>query len=160
MPAPDQQFAHAVLPTATHDERAREAIVRALRRNVVAELVPSITEAWNTRVKEQFDEPPATRAAVRAAMLEDAFVQQAFSLRRIVQEQTWDATAEIVERQIEELNERGARRRVDQRRHARGGLDSVGCDSPLSEGDRHPRDADRILGRGHRRLRRRSRGNV
>lgn len=106
MPAPDQQFEHAVLPRATHDERAREQIVRALRRNVVGRLVPSVTDVWNTRVKDRFEEAPASRHEIRAAMLEDPHIQHAFSLRRIVQEQTWDATAEIVGRQIEELNER------------------------------------------------------
>lgn len=106
MAVTDRQFEHAVLPTATHDERAREEIVRALKRNVVSQLVPGISEVWKQRVAGTFDEAPQTRGEVRRAMLRDPYVQMTFSLRRIVQEQVWDATAEIVGRQIEELNER------------------------------------------------------
>ena len=108
MPVPDQQQAHAVLPTATHDEQARERIVRALRRNIVGKLVPGVPDAWNGRVKDRMTTEPTTRREVRRAMLEDEYVQQVFSLRRIVQEQTWDVTAEIVGRQIEDLNDRAA----------------------------------------------------
>jgi 2-polyprenyl-3-methyl-5-hydroxy-6-metoxy-1,4-benzoquinol methylase len=106
MATTEHQLQHAVLPTATHDERAREEIVRALKRNVVGKLVPGVAEVWAQRVGPTFETPPETRGEVRRAMLEDPFVRTTFSLRRIVQEQVWDATAEIVGRQIEDLNER------------------------------------------------------
>jgi SAM-dependent methyltransferase len=64
---------------------------------------------WTTRVSDSFETEPRTRGEVRRAMLRDDFVQQAFSLRRIAQEQTWDTTAEIVGRQIEDLNARAQR---------------------------------------------------
>ncbi len=103
---PEHQHAHAVLPSATLDERAREDIVKSLKRNVTTRLVPGVSDVWRRRVSQQFADTPASRHEVRQAMLDDDYVQHVFSLRRILQEQVWDVTAEIVGRQIEDLNRR------------------------------------------------------
>ncbi|WP_181781521.1 class I SAM-dependent methyltransferase [Pseudonocardia pini] len=105
---PPKQFAHAVLPSATLDERAREDAVRTLRRTVLDRLVPGVADAWRDRVEPALPDPAATRAEIRSAMLADPFVQHTFSLRRIVQEQVWDTTAQIVGRQAEDLAERAS----------------------------------------------------
>lgn len=102
----EEQYPHAVLPSATLDERAREEAVRALRRTVVGRLVPGIADTWEHRVGPALGHAPESRVEVRRAMLADPFVRHVFSLRRIVQEQVWDCTAQIVGRQIDELNAR------------------------------------------------------
>jgi ubiquinone/menaquinone biosynthesis C-methylase UbiE len=100
------QFVHGVLPTASHDERAREAFVASFRQSVVKHLVPGVVDVWETRVKGQLGGEPESRAQIRRAMLAEPYVQMTYSLRRIIQEQVWDTTAGIVGRQIDELNER------------------------------------------------------
>ncbi len=101
---PERQHQHVVLPSATLDERAREEIVKSLKRTVTRSLVPGVGNAWKKRVSASMDGGPASRHQVREAMLEDEYVQHVFSLRRILQEQVWDVTAEIVGRQIDDLN--------------------------------------------------------
>jgi SAM-dependent methyltransferase len=100
-----RQYAHGILPEANLDERAREAAAAQLRKSVLSKLVPGVADAWG-RVQHQVPSTNPSRAEIRSAMLSDPYVQQTFSLRRVIQEQIWDVTAQIVSRQAEDLKTR------------------------------------------------------
>jgi SAM-dependent methyltransferase len=98
-----QQSHHAVLPTPTADEEARQDFVKSLKGFVQSSLLPGLTPVFRTRASERFardrGHAPKNRHDIRAAMVRDTYFQHYAAVNRIAQELLWDSVLDSVERQ-------------------------------------------------------------
>lgn len=108
---------HPLLPQATHDERARQEHVGAVRRHLAARVVPGHRVIYERRVlpqlRRELGRDPVDRHEIRRGMQRDPYYQFWSALQRRSQEQMWESVIDPVER------EHGRRRR-EFTRHADG----------------------------------------
>lgn len=110
------QDAHALLPTATHDEGAREDFCASLRKMFTTELFPGTRTVYTGKLLPEFQrkhgrKPESVREA--SDLMESSFYYRGANIvGRAAQELVWDTVGESVERQLPELIER-ARPRPD-----------------------------------------------
>jgi SAM-dependent methyltransferase len=101
---------HAVLAQADHDETARENFLIDMRREVVRQARVDGRRVYEKRVLPAFRKKsgraPKDRHEIRKAMLEDDLGRTTSALRLTQQEMKWDAVAETVERQYDDLKRR------------------------------------------------------
>lgn len=101
------QDRHAVLPTATHDEYAREEFIATLRKRFTTDIWPGTRKLYAEKILPAFvakhgREPETPREAYAA--LEETFYFRAGNLvGRAAQELIWDTVGESIERQLDEL---------------------------------------------------------
>lgn len=104
------QEAHAVLPTPTHDEFARQEFVRSYKEYLVKHVHGGNRERYEKAVRPAFERenerPPADRFEVRDVMTRDPYYRMFSTLLRTSQEMMWSACQKPVEREFEVLNER------------------------------------------------------
>ena len=109
----DEQVRHPLLPEQDHDELARQNFARSFKKVIFNEITPGIKDVWEHRVGPAFEaaegRAPADRHEVRKVMMKDPQVKLWSSLRRVSQELLWDAVAENVERQADQLVEKAKR---------------------------------------------------
>jgi SAM-dependent methyltransferase len=102
-----QQYAHAALPRANHDERARQEFTKSLKQFVQQGLLPGLGAAFQNRAARAFEKatgkPPADRWDIRKAMVADPYFQTYASTNRVAQELLWEAVIGSIERQLPEL---------------------------------------------------------
>jgi SAM-dependent methyltransferase len=105
-----QQAQHAMLPTATHDEAARQEFAKSLKSFIQQRLLPGLHPVYNQRVAPAFERqtgsPPKDRYDIRKAMVKDSYFQTYAATNRIAQELLWEATNISVDRELPELIER------------------------------------------------------
>ncbi len=101
------QQAHALLPTATHDEFAREEFCSSLRKMFTTELFPGANDVYQNRAKPAFEakkgRPPKTAQEVKRLMDESFYYRGSNLVGRAVQELVWDTVGESIERQLDDL---------------------------------------------------------
>ena len=102
-----QQFAHAALPRANHDERARQEFTKSMKQFVQQGLLPGLAPSFQNRAARQFEKatgkPPADRWEIRKAMVGDIYFQHYAAANRIAQELIWESVIGSIERQLPEL---------------------------------------------------------
>src|SRR6476646_8117072 len=100
----DQQQSHAVLPESDHDDLARQAFARTLKRALSTKLTPGLKHVWEGRAHERFlaehGREPADRHEIRKFMAGDPYFQYWCAVRRTSQELLFDGVTELVERQL------------------------------------------------------------
>jgi SAM-dependent methyltransferase len=101
------QDVHEILPTATHDEFAREEFCGALRRLFTTELWPGYKDIYYGKMLPAFRErhgrdPEAVRE-VSELMSESFYARGVSLLGRTAQEMLWDTVGESIERQLDTL---------------------------------------------------------
>jgi SAM-dependent methyltransferase len=102
-----EQQRHAMLPVENRDELARETFVKALKSHIANEITPGVREVYEHRVRPRYEEqhalPPVNRHQIRDAMASDSYYQLWSSVRRTSQELLWNAVAESIDRQLDDL---------------------------------------------------------
>ena len=98
-----KQHPHAVLPSSTKDEAARQEYVFSLGNFIQNSVNPGLQKIYEARVKPRFvaqhARPPADRHEVRKAMNGEVFCQLASSMQRTAQEMLWNSVDESIQRQ-------------------------------------------------------------
>jgi len=106
------QTPHAVLPSTTHDEAARQDFVKSMRQHVTMSLTPGNEVVYRRAVLPAFarrhGRSPKDRREVRAAMLREPYHQAWSAMMRTTQEMIWDSIETSVDRQRATLNARAA----------------------------------------------------
>lgn len=107
-----QQAGHAILPEATHDERARQEFTKSLKGFVQSGLLPGLGPVFQNRAARAFERehgrPPADRRDIRQAMVRDLYFQHYAATNRIAQELLWESVLVSIERQMPQLIEKAA----------------------------------------------------
>lgn len=103
------QAQHAVLPTTTHDELARQEFVRSLKQYIVKNVAPGNRLAYEHVVQPQFQKAhkraPRNRREVGAGLAKTAAYQTWSALLRTSQEMMWSSCQKPVERRHAEVVE-------------------------------------------------------
>ncbi len=106
------QLQHDLLPTATHDELARQNFVHSLKVHLATTVSPGNKSIYERRAAPRFEReqrrPPQDRHEVRSVMKDEPYYQMWSTLLRTSQEMMWDAVNVSVERQLPQLRERAA----------------------------------------------------
>lgn len=104
---------HPMFPGRTHDELARDAVVRAMRTHLLTRLEQvartRYDAEWRPRWEQELGRPLADRREIHARMVREMPVRFQVSTQRSVQEYMQLAVAESVERQLPALVERARR---------------------------------------------------
>jgi len=102
-----QQASHPALPTANHDEAARQEFTKSFKGFIQSTLLPGLTPVYNTRAARKFERAsghaPQDRRDIRAAMVGDPYFKVYAAANRIAQELLWESVAGSVQRQLPEL---------------------------------------------------------
>jgi len=108
-----RQEQHAVLPSATLDEAARQSFINQLGKHVLNEVTPGNKADYEKNVLPAFrrahGRAPADRHEIRKEMLRRPYYQMTSSFQRTIQEMMWNSVDESIQRQLPELIERAAR---------------------------------------------------
>jgi ubiquinone/menaquinone biosynthesis C-methylase UbiE len=109
------QTQHAVLPTATHDEFAREEFCSSLRKLFTTNLWPGCRELYEKGLlavfRERHGRDPQSFDEVFGLLRESFYFRGTELLGRTAQEMVWDTVGESIERQLGELNAKAQARR-------------------------------------------------
>lgn len=102
-----KQHPHAVLPSSTKDEAARQEYVFSLSNFVQNKVNPGLRAVYEHKARPAFAaehaRDPADRHEVRKAMNEQVYYQLASSMQRTAQEMLWNSVDESIQRQLPEL---------------------------------------------------------
>jgi len=98
---------HAMQPTASHDEQARQDFVGALRGHLSGRIMPGAYRVYGSKVEPAFKarhgRPPADHDEVRQLMTQEPFYQFWSAMQRRSQELLWESVIDPTERQLPEL---------------------------------------------------------
>jgi ubiquinone/menaquinone biosynthesis C-methylase UbiE len=101
------QKQHAVLPSATHDEAARQDFMTGLRVHVMREVSAGNRTIYDSKVRPRFQHAygraPADRHEVRREMNREPYHQAWGALLRTTQEMMWESVGSPIERQLDDL---------------------------------------------------------
>lgn len=93
---------HEMLSAASHDERARQTYVFALKMHVGRKIKPGNKLIYDKRAKPKYvkehGRPPADRHEIGEVMIKEPAYQLFSAIARNAQEQLWDAVAEPIAR--------------------------------------------------------------
>lgn len=107
-----QQQPHPVLPSANHDEAARQEFTKSFKNFIQQKLLPGLTPVYKNRVAPAFEREhgrrPADRRDIRSCMVRDLYFQHYAAANRIAQELLWEATNVTIDRELPALNEKAA----------------------------------------------------
>ncbi len=104
------QDVHAMLPSATHDEGAREDFCASLRKLFTTQLFPGTRTLYREKLLPEFERrhgraPESQREA--SDLLQSSFYYRgANAVGRAAQELVWEVVGESIERQLPDLAER------------------------------------------------------
>jgi SAM-dependent methyltransferase len=102
-----KQEPHAVLPSATLDEAARQDFVNQLGKHVLNEITPGNKTVYDAIVvpgfKRAHGRAPQDRHEIRKEMTRQPYYQMTSSFQRTIQEMLWNAVDESIQRQLPEL---------------------------------------------------------
>ena len=106
----ETQVQHDMLPTATHDELARQNFVQSLKVHLATKVSPGNKTIYERNAAPRFERehqrPPQDRHEVRSVMKDEPYYQMWSTLLRTSQEMMWDSVNVSVERQLPELRQR------------------------------------------------------
>ncbi len=104
------QGPHALLPTQSYDESARERCVASFRKFFSTELIPGNRALYREHLLPRFEaergRAPATAEEVKELMDATYYYRASSLIGRATQELLWDTVGENVERQIDTLNDK------------------------------------------------------
>ena len=104
------QQVHAMLPSATHDEGARQDFCASLRKMFTTELFPGSRAIYTNKLLPEFERKhgrkPATQREAADLMQTSFYYRGSNVIGRAAQELVWDTVGESIERQLPELIER------------------------------------------------------
>ena len=90
---PTPQVRHAVLPTTTHDELARQNFVKSFKLHLATRTSPGNRLTYQHFAKPEFEakhgRPPKDRHEVRKVMTQDPYYQMWSHMQRSSQEMIW-----------------------------------------------------------------------
>ena len=102
-----EQHAHAVLPSSTKDEAARQEYVFSLGNFIQSSVNPGLRTIYEEKARPTFvaehHREPKDRHEVRKAMNQQVYCQLASSMQRTAQEMLWNVVDESVQRQRQQL---------------------------------------------------------
>jgi ubiquinone/menaquinone biosynthesis C-methylase UbiE len=102
-----EQTRHAMLPRASHDERARQSFVQSLKIHLATRVSPGNERVYERSAKPRFEREhrraPRDRHEVRSVMTSEPYYRMWSALQRTSQEMMWDSVGTSVERQLDEL---------------------------------------------------------
>lgn len=105
-----RQNQHAMLPTPTHDENARQDFVQSFRRHLSRRVAPGAYLAFERRVEpaltRKLGRKPESADEIRPAMQSDPLYQMWSALQRQSQEMIWDSAIDTIERERPALAEK------------------------------------------------------
>lgn len=108
----ETQRQHDMLPTATHDELARQHFVHSLKVHLATTVSPGNKTVYERNAAPRFERehqrPPKDRHEVRSVMRYEPYYQMWSTLLRTSQEMMWESVNVSVERQLPALCERAA----------------------------------------------------
>ena len=111
------QDAHALLPTATHDEATREDFCSSLRKMFTTELFPGSRAIYRNNLLPAFEEKhgraPANQREASDLMQTSFYYRGSNAIGRAAQELVWDTVGESIERQLPYLIELAKPRSTD-----------------------------------------------
>ena len=102
----NQQTAHPMLPKSDHDELARQDFVFTMKQFVADTLAVGNRAFYQSRVKPVLEKDHGQapdRHEIRRRLANEPHDQMLSSMKRTIQELTWDTTGESVERQLADL---------------------------------------------------------
>ena len=102
----NQQNDHPMLPKADHNELARQDFVFSLKQFVADELASGNRALYQGRVKPALEKEHGrgpNRHEIRRRLATEPYHQMISSMKRTIQEFTWDSTGESIERQLAAL---------------------------------------------------------
>jgi ubiquinone/menaquinone biosynthesis C-methylase UbiE len=124
---------HAMQPSTTHDEQARQDFVEAFRGHLSGKLMPGAYRVFKARVEPAFvakhGRTPANQEEVRQVMTKDSYYQFWSAMQRRSQELLWESVIDPTERQLPELI--GKARALGRKALARGRKGSLRLDPAL-----------------------------
>ncbi len=103
-----QQQRHPALPTASHDDNARQEFSKSLKQFVQDQLLPGLAPVYQRRAKKfaaEHGREPKDRREVRKFMIGDPYFQSYASTNRVAQELLWESVIPSIQRQQPSLNE-------------------------------------------------------
>lgn len=107
-----QQQSHKALPTANHDEAARQEFTKSLKGFIQSDLLPGLGPIYGSKVAKAFEKehgrPPADRRDIRSGMVKNLYFQNYAATNRIAQELLWESVNIAIDRQLLELLEASA----------------------------------------------------
>lgn len=102
-----KQEPHAVLPSATLDEAARQAFINQLGKHVLNDITPGNKAVYDKHVLPAFQQTheraPADRHEICKEMVRQPYYQMTSSFQRTIQEMMWNAVDESIQRQLPDL---------------------------------------------------------
>lgn len=102
-----KQEPHAVLPSATLDEAARQAFINQLGKHVLNDITPGNKAVFDKNVLPAFQRThgraPADRHEIRKEMVRQPYYQMTSSFQRTIQEMMWNSVDESIQRQLPNL---------------------------------------------------------
>lgn len=106
-----KQLQHEIGLNPNRDERSRQEFVSSLRAHVMADMAASMKQRYQEQAEPAFERErgrkPADGAEVHKLMQGDDYFRFYSSMRRSAQEMTFRSVIPAVDRDLEELNERG-----------------------------------------------------
>ncbi len=110
MLVPPKQAEHAVTPRWSHDDKARQSFQRTMRERML-KLSSGTRAIYDHRVKPRFESKHnrsfSDRRELREAMQRESYYQMYVASQRVAQELMWASVTYPVDRQLDELIERG-----------------------------------------------------
>ncbi len=104
-----RQFAHAILPRMTADEKARQNFVGSFKLHIATRIAPGNKDVYEANVvpgyTKKHGRAPENRHEVRKEMKQQGYYQMWCALLRSSQEMMWKSCQLSVERQLPELIE-------------------------------------------------------
>ncbi|WP_293897713.1 class I SAM-dependent methyltransferase [Phenylobacterium sp.] len=102
------QEPHAALPSATHDELARQDFCSSLRKMFTTDLFPGANDVYYRQLLPAFEarygRPPASPQEVKRLTDSSFYFRGSDVVGRAAQELVWDTVGESIERQLDTLN--------------------------------------------------------
>lgn len=101
---------HKMLPTPTHDERARQDFVGSFRGHLSGQVMPGAYRVYAAQVEPEFKakmgRSPADQQELRALMTSHPYYQFWSAMQRRSQELLWESVIEPTERELPQLIKR------------------------------------------------------
>lgn len=108
-----QQLQHAMLPTPTPDEAARQEFAKSLKQFVQQGILPGLDPVFRTGSAKRFEREtgraPADRHDIRKAMLGETYFRHYAATNRIGQELLWDSVIDSIDRALPALGDKAER---------------------------------------------------
>ncbi|AJP72797.1 class I SAM-dependent methyltransferase [Sphingomonas hengshuiensis] len=102
-----QQSWHAMLPTNSVDEGARQEFAKSLKQFIQQGILPGLGPVYQARAARRFEReqgrPPADRHDIRKAMVPDLYFQSYAAVNRISQELLWESVIDSIDHDLDRL---------------------------------------------------------